>query len=52
VGSKKTYLRKRFNNHKSSMRKYEEGGRKMAAEHLYAHFFGHGHKGLDDVRVL
>ena len=25
------------NNHESSPRKYEQGGRKMAAEHLYAH---------------
>ena len=33
-----TIFRKRFNNHKSSMRKYEQGGRKMAAKHLYAHF--------------
>ena len=52
VGRTITSFRKRFNNHKSSMRKYEQGGRKMAAEHLYAHFFGPGHKGLDDVRVL
>ena len=52
VGSTITSFRKRFNNHKSSMRKYEQGGRKMAAEHLYAHFFGPRHKGLDDVRVI
>jgi hypothetical protein len=25
---------------------------KMAAEHLYAHFFGPGHKCLDNVRVI
>ncbi len=34
------------------MRKYEQWGRKMAAEHLYAHFFGLGHKGFDNVRVI
>ena len=52
MGSTITTFRKRFNNHKSSMRKYEQGGRKMAAEHLYAHFFSPGHKGLCDVRVI
>ena len=52
VGSTITTFRKRFNNHKSSKRKYEQGGRKMAAEHLYAHFFSPGHKGLCDVRVI
>ena len=39
-------FRKRFNNHKSLLRKYEQGGRKMAAEHLYAHFFSPGHNGM------
>ena len=39
-----TTFRKRFNNHKSSMRKYEQGDRKMAAEHLYAHFLALGIK--------
>ena len=34
------------------MRKYEQGGTKMAAEHLYAHFFSPGHKDLCDVRVI
>jgi hypothetical protein len=34
------------------MRKYEQMSRKMAAEHLYTHFLGPGHKGLDDVRVI
>ncbi len=52
MGSTITSFRKKFNNHKSPMRKYEQGGRKMSAEHLYAHFFGPGHKGLDDVRVI
>ena len=31
VRSTITTFRKRFNNHKSSMRKYEQGGTKMAA---------------------
>ena len=34
------------------MRKYEQGGRKMAAEHLHAHFFSPGHNSLCDVRVI
>ena len=52
VGSTITSFRKRFNNHNSSMRKYEQGGKKMVVEHLYAHFFGPGHKGLCDVSVI
>ena len=40
VGSTTTSFRKRFNNHKSLLRKYEQGGRKMAAEHLY-HLYHH-----------
>ena len=44
VGSSITTFRKRFNNHKSSMRKYEQGGRKMAAEHLHAHFLALGYR--------
>ena len=52
VGSTISTFRKRFNNHKSSMRKYEQGGRKMAAQHFYAHFFSPEHKGLCDVRVI
>ena len=42
VGSTITSFRKHFNNHKSSLRKYEQGGRKMAGEHLYALFFALG----------
>ena len=35
--------------HKNSMRKYEQGVRKTAAEHLYAHFLA---QGLCDVRFI
>ena len=52
VGSIIASFRKRFNNHKSSLRKYDQGGRKLAGEHLYAHFFGLGHTGLSDIRVI
>ena len=41
-----------FNNHKSSLRKYGQGIRHMAGEHLYAHFFGEEHEGLADLRVI
>ena len=48
VRSTITSFRKRFNNHKSSMKKYVQGGGKMAAEHLCAHFFSLGHLTLID----
>ena len=32
--------------------KYEQGGRKIAAEHLYAHIISQGHEGLSEARVL
>ena len=52
VGSSITSFRKRFNNHKSLLKRYEQGGRKMAAEHLYAHFFSSGHNGISEIRVI
>lgn len=51
VGSTITPFRKRFNNHKSSLNRYGKGQRGIAGEHLYAHFFEVGHRGLEDVRV-
>ena len=32
--------------------KYEQGGRKMAAEHLYVRIISQGHKGLSEARVI
>ena len=51
VGSTITSFRKRFNNHKSSLSRYGKGQRGMCGEHLYAHFWKEGHRGLDDVMV-
>ena len=52
MGSIIKSFKKRVNNDKSPMRKNDQGGRKMEAEHLYAHFLGSGHKGLGDVSVI
>ena len=38
VGSTITTFRIRFNNHKSSFKKYEEGQRGIPGQQLYAHF--------------
>ena len=46
VGSTVTTFRKTFNDHKSSMIKFEKGQRGIPGEHLYKHFFEDGHKGL------
>ena len=51
LGSTTTPFRLRFNNHKSSLRRYKRGQRGICGEHLYAHFFGDGHIGLGDVSV-
>ena len=51
VGSTTTRLRLRFNNHKSSLRRYEWGQRGIWGEHLYAHVFEDGHIGLGDGSV-
>ena len=37
VGSTVTSFRKRFNNHKSSLKRFGKGQRGIASEHLYAH---------------
>ena len=52
VGSIITSFRKRFNNHKSSLRKYEQGGRKMLESICMHIFVGPGHNGLSDIRVI
>ena len=51
IGSTTTTFRKRFNNHKSSLRRYGMGQCNIPGAHLYAHFFEGGHNGLDDVSV-
>ena len=57
LGSTITSFRKRFNNHKSSINRYgrgqrgQRGQRGMAGEHLYAHFFEMGHRGIEDMLV-
>ena len=51
VGLTVTSFRKRFNNHKSSLNKYELGQKGTPGVHLYAHFFELGNNGLDDLVV-
>ena len=51
VGSTITPFRLRFNNHKSSLRRYERGQRGICGEHLYAHFLEDEHIGLEDLSV-
>ena len=51
VGSTITWFRTRFNNHKSSLGRYEKGMQNMPGEHLYEHFYGEGRGGLNDVTV-
>ena len=51
VGYTITSFRVRFNNHKSSMRKFGNGNRGICGEHFYAHFFNEGHHGIDEVQV-
>ena len=52
VGSIITAFRIRFNNHKSSFKKYGEGQKGMPGEQLYAHFFEKEHRGLEDIKVM
>ena len=52
VGSTIKTFPTRFNNHKSSMKRYERGQMRIPGEHLYAHFFDEGHVGLADVEVM
>ena len=51
MGSTTTLFRLRFNNHKSSLRRYERGQRGICGEHLCAHFFEDEHIGLEDLSV-
>ena len=51
IGSTVTSFKKCFNNHKSSLFRYGRGRRGIPGVHLYVHFFGEGHRGLDDIIV-
>ena len=51
VRSTVTPFRLRFNNHKSSLRRYDRGQRGICGEHLNAHFCDDEHIGLGDVSV-
>ena len=52
VGSTITCFRKRFNNRKSNLNRFEKGDRGIAGEHIFAHFFFEiGHYGLEDVEI-
>ena len=46
-----TFFRKRFNNHKSSLKWFGKGQRGVAGEHLYAHLYEEGHKRIEDIQV-
>ena len=45
VGSTITSSQKRFNNHKTSIKRDDRGQRGIPGEDLYSHFFEEGHKG-------
>ena len=51
VGSTVTSFQKRFNKHKSSLKRLGKGQRGIAGEHLYAYFFEDRHKGIEDIQV-
>ena len=51
VRSTVTSFRKRFNNHKSILKRFGKGQRGIAGEHLYTHFYEEGHKGIEDIQV-
>ena len=51
IGSTITSFRKRFNNHKSSMNRFQKGQRDVAGAHLYAHFFKSDHNGIKDFSM-
>ena len=40
-----------INNRNSSMNRYGKGQRGIAGEHLYAHFFEEGHRGIENILV-
>ena len=51
MGSTITSFRRRFNNHKSSVKRYGNGQRGIPGEHLYDHFCEGGHEGVKDMLV-
>ena len=52
MGSTITSFRLRFNNHKSSLRRYERGNLNIPGAHLYAHFGNEGHERLRDIEII
>ena len=46
-----TSFRRRFNNHKSSVKRYGNGQKDIPGEHFYAHFYEDGHEGIKDILV-
>ena len=51
VGSTTTSFRRRFDHHKSSVKRYGNGQRDIPGEQLYAHFYEGGHEGIKDLLV-
>ena len=51
AGSSVTSFQKRFNNHKSSLKRFGKGQRGIVGEHLYANFHEEGHMGIEDIQI-
>ena len=51
VGSTITAFRTRFNNHRSSLSRYDQGKRGICGQYLYFHFYSEAHTGVEDIQI-
>ena len=52
VGSTITAFRTRFNNHRSSLSRYDhQGKRGICGQYLYFHFYSEAHTGVKDIQI-